>query len=211
MKSNPALIRVQGHGSVSSVPDTIILGLDLNSEDEDYDKVIADASRRLELLTQAIAKTGLSPELLRTESFNVGVERDYDAGHYTFRAYSVKHSLSLRIPFDQAKLGNVFAAVTRSKARANLSLSFTVSDPEGVKSRVLEAAVKNARSRAEIIASAAGLKLGAIQGIEYGHTVITVSSPPLMFSEACASPAMDINPADIESDDTVLVVWELCD
>jgi uncharacterized protein YggE len=211
MHPNPPLIRVQGSGRVSSTPDTVILGLELISEHRDYGKATADAARKLELLRASLPKADLTVEQLKTESFNVGVERDYEEHKYIFRGYSVKHSLSLRLPFDPSHLGRVLAAVTASNAKASLSLSFTVAEPEAVKRRVLEAAVRNARSRAEVIATAAGQKLGAIRAIEYGHTEILIRSEPLSLSSACESSTMDmdLNPSDIESDDTVLVAWEL--
>lgn len=211
MKPNPPLIRVQGSSQVSASPDTVILGLELISEHKDYGKATADAGRKLELLRAALPKADLSAEQLKTEAYNVGVERDYLAGTHTFRAYSVKHHLSLRLPFDPAQLGRVLAAVTASNAKANVSLIFTVADPETVKRRVLEDAVRNARSRAEVIASAAGQKLGAIHAIDYGHTEIVVRSAMHDLSEGGAETPMDMNfnPADIEAEDTVLVVWEL--
>jgi uncharacterized protein YggE len=210
MKPNPPLIRVQGSGHAASTPDTVILGLDLVSEHKDYGKATADAGRKLELLRAALPKAGLTAEQLKTESFNVGVERDYVSGVHTFRAYSVKHDLSLRLPFEPVQLGRVLAAVTASNTKVSLSLTFTVADPEEVKRRVLEDAVRNARSRAEVIAAAAGQKLGAIRAIEYGHTEILIRSA-MHSLEACAEPAMnlDLNPADIEAEDTVLVAWEL--
>ncbi len=211
MKPNPPLIRVQGSGQVASTPDTVILGLELISEHRDYGKATSDAARKLELLRAALPKADLTTEQLKTDSFNVGVERDYDSGKYTFKGYSVKHNLSLRLPFDPAHLGRVLTTVTASNAKASLSLTFTVADPEEVKRRVLEDAVRNARSRAEIIATAAGQKLGAIHGIEYGHTEILIRSESHSLSTAYESPAMDLNlnPSDIESEDTVLVAWEL--
>lgn len=211
MKPTPPLIRVQGHGSVSSAPDTIILGLELENEHKEYDKAMEDAAERLELLRKALPKAGLDTERLKTESFGVHVTEDYNQGRRTFRGYSVKHHLSLELPFDRKELGRVLTAVTGCKARASLTLSFTVADPEAVKRRVLEAAVHNARDRAEVIASASGQKLGSIQAIEYGHTEIMVRSQPMAFSTALASPAreMDFDPAEIDSEDTVLMTWEL--
>lgn len=213
MKPNPPLIRVQGSGQVASTPDTVILGLELISEHRDYAKATADAGRKLELLRASLPKAELTADLLKTDSFNVAVERDYEAGKYIFRGYSVKHRLSLRLPFDPAHLGRVLAAVTSSNAKASLSLSFTVADPEAVKRRVLEAAVRNARSRAELIATAAGQKLGPIHTIDYGHTEIHIRSEPHSLDTIGeASPMdmdLDLNPADIDSEDTVLVAWEL--
>lgn len=211
MKPNPPLIRVQGNGQVASTPDTVILGLELISENRDYGKATADAARKLELLRAALPQADLTIEQLKTDSFNVGVVNDYEAGKYTFRGYSVKHSLSLRLPFDPAHLGRVLAAMTGCNAKASLSLSFTVADPEEVKRRVLEAAVRNARSRAEVIATAASQKLGGIQAIEYGHAEIVIRSASHSLGNLFEGKTMDmdLNPADIDSEDTVLVVWEL--
>lgn len=211
MKPNPSLIRVQGHGSVSSNPDTVILGLELESEHKNYDKAMEDAAERLELLRQAVTQAGLDAEQLKTGSFDVSVTQDYKEGRYTFRGYNAKHRLSLELPYERQHVGRVFAAVTGCKARANLTLSFTVSDPEAVKRRVLEAAVRNARDRAEVIASASGQKLGSIHAIDYGHTEIRVRSENFFASKTfeSRSPLMDFNPADIESEDTVLITWEL--
>lgn len=211
MKSQPSLIRVQGHGSVSSNPDTIILGLELESEHKEYDKAMEDSAQRLELLRKSLSKAGLDVEMLKTESFGVSVAQDYNQGRYVFRGYCAKHHLSLELPYERKQLGRVFAAVTQSKARSSLTLTFTISDPEAVKRRVLEAAVRNARDRAEVIAAASGQKLGNIHAIEYGQAEIIVRSQPMAFSTALASPAreMGFNPAEIDSEDTVLMTWEL--
>ena len=209
MNPNPPLIRVQGSGKVSSTPDTVIVGLGLASEHKDYAKATADAARKLELLRAALPNADLTAEQLKTESFNIGVENDYQAGTQTFRAYSVKHHLSLCLPFEPVQLGRVLAVVMASGSKANVTLCFTVADAEAVKRRVLEEAVRNARSRAEVIAHAAGRQLGAVHSIEYGHTEIMIRSRPQNFYEGLNSPCMDLAPADIESEDTVLMVWEL--
>lgn len=209
MNSNPPLIRVQGSGKVSSTPDTVIVGLGLTSEHKDYAKATADASRKLEQLRAALPKADLTAEHLKTESFNIGVETDYQGGTQTFRAYSVKHHLSLRLPFEPVQLGRVLAAVMESGTKANVTLTFTVADAEAVKRSVLEEAVRNARSRAEVIAHAAGQQLGAVRSIEYGHTEIMVASRSQNFYEGLNSPCFELAPADIESEDTVLMVWEL--
>ena len=108
-------------------------------------------------------------------------------------------------------LGRVLAVLAASKTQANLSLIFTVADPEAVKRRVLEDAVNNARSRAEIIARAAGQRLGPVQAIEYGHTEIFIGSEPhgLNIYSDTEARSMDLKPADLQASDTVLVTWEI--
>lgn len=207
---NSPLIRVQGSGKVSVSPDTVIIELRLRIEDPVYATATKEAERKLGLLRSAFPRVGLAVEALKTESFQIATANDYIAGLQVFRAFTVDHFLSLRLPFDTKSLGRVLSALAASKTQANLSLAFTVADPEAVKRRVLEDAVRNARSRAEIIASAAGLQLGCIHCIDYGRSEILIRSEDHIISEACAEPFnMNLNPADIDAEDTVHMAWEL--
>lgn len=210
MNPHAPLIRVQGSGKVSVSPDTVIIELRLHVEDPDYATATQEAERKLGLLRSALPRVNLAVEELKTESLQISTASDYIAGVQVFRAFNVDHYLSLRLPFDPKSLGRVLGALAASKTQASLSLAFTVADPEAVKHRLLENAVGNARSRAEVIARAAGLQLGCIHSIDYGRSEIMIRSEQHIISEACEEPPnMNLNPADLETEDTVHMAWEL--
>lgn len=210
MQMNQPTLRVQGHGQVATNPDIVVLHIELSFEGRDYGKTVTGLNARLDALRGSVTHAGEDSKELKTVSFGIDVAKDYVDGRYVFRGFKGGHSLELRMPFDQARLARVFSSITESKAEPELSIQFTVSDPEAIRRGVLANAVANARQRAEIIATAAGQQLGRIIAIDYGYAEVRVSSEcydvdAVVLSEA----APELAPADIESADTIRVTWEI--
>ena len=211
MQTAKPIIRVQGHGRIESAPDVVALTFTLSTEDVQYSKAIETLNEKTDALRKAVVSAGWEPKMLKTASYSVSIKTDYDReeGKHVFQGYAGVHGMSLRIPLDLAKLGKVLSAVSGSSARAEIEMVFTCADPEAIRQRVLEDAVRNARKRAEVIATTAGQKLGAILAMEYGYVEVRVSSEPMVMQEsnACLS-EFSLEPADVESEDNVSVTWE---
>jgi uncharacterized protein YggE len=213
MQTAKPIIRVQGHGRIESPPDVVVLTFTLSTEDVQYARAIDALNEKTVALRNAVVTAGWEAKMLKTASYAVSINTDYDReeGKHVFRGYGGTHRMALRFPLDLTRLGKVLSAVSASSARAEIEMVFTCSDPEAIRQRVLEDAVRNARKRAEVIASAAGQKLGAILAMEYGYVDVRVSSEPMALQEAsmeCA-PELSLEPADVESQDNVSVTWEL--
>ena len=96
-------------------------------------------------------------------------------------------------------------------------LTYTLKDPEAAKNELLAKAVADAKEKAAILATAAGVTLKEIQSVDYSWGEITFESrpiEPMMKTDGCclmenARFDMDIEPDDIEAEDTVTVVWEI--
>ena len=94
-------------------------------------------------------------------------------------------------------------------------LSNQAGAPEAAKAALIEAAVKDARRKAEILAGAAGVKLGALLRMDYSLAEPRLETAPMAkamltrSNGAADSFAMDIHPEDIRAEDTVTLVWEL--
>ena len=205
------VIRVQGQGRFTSSPDVVVLGLAVTSCHPSYAAAVSELNEKLDLLRAALTAAGVDAKALKTTSFNISIENDYVNARHVFRGFSGTHGLELREPFDQKRLAQLFDAISASKANAQLTLTFTVSNPEEIKKRLLQDAVKNARAAAECIAEAAGQTLGSILSIEYGWSEIRLtSSPASLASGVVCESAPHLEPADFESEDTVQVAWELC-
>ena len=67
-------ITVKGVGSASVRPDYITLSLSLSAKDKDYEKAMADAARRIELLEAAAQSAGFEKGALKATNFNVHTE-----------------------------------------------------------------------------------------------------------------------------------------
>lgn len=202
-------IRIQGQGQTSVAPDIVVLSITVSSKDKDYGKAVAALNRGSSTLRESLVEAGEDQQSLKTDSFSITTESEFLDGRRVFSGFVGNHKLTLRLPLDQLRIAKVFGAIFRSGAAPEVSLSFSVSDPEAVKRRVLESAVKNARQRAETIATAAGQKLGRIVNIEYGEREICIASNQFALGSAVCEEVPDFTPSDIESTDTVQITWEL--
>ena len=203
-------IRVQGHGSVSQAPDRIRISLSVLERSPDYSLAIKGSNERIAAIRAGSERCGVDPELLRTTQFDVRNENEYHDGRNIHIGFIATHAVAVDLPLDQELIGNLLATLSGSKADPAVGISFSVSDAESLKQRVLADAVANATARAETIAKAAGIRLGGIENIEYGYSEIRVSSEThAMGSSVVCYSAPDIRPEEINAEDTVTITWAI--
>ena len=79
-----------------------------------------------------------------------------------FAGYVCTYEQRLCFDFDVARLSKALNAVAKSKAQPELNVSFTVKQPELLQAQLLENAAESARTRAEILCRASGMRLGEL-------------------------------------------------
>lgn len=90
-------------------------------------------------------------------------------------------------------------------------------NPESAKNELLANAVSDAKEKVIVLATAAGIPLKEVQGIDYSWGEIQFETQPVrMMKEMIEigitpkeSYDLDIEPDDIDAEDTVTVVWEI--
>ncbi len=215
-------ITVKGVGNVSAKPDYISISMTVESVDNNYDKAMDGAARRIENLKAAAVSVGYEKEALKTISFNV--ETRYEnvkdrQGSYKreFAGYACVYRLKIAFDFDSKQLAKVISAIANSGANPELSIAFTVKNPAKVSEELLESAAQNARAKAEILCKATGAELGQLISIDYNWGELNIVSRTSYEMEDCLMPlaAMDkccapeIEPDDINVSDTVAFTWEI--
>lgn len=215
----PRTITVKGVGRVSAKPDMVVVSLNLEAKNMEYAKAMETAATQLSQLQEAAEAIGFEKESFKTVNFNVRTEYEsvQKAGTYQrkFAGYVVHHSLKLEFDFELERLSQVLDMVSKCLADPELNISFTVKDVSAVKEEMLRAAAENAKSKAEVLCAASGVKLGGLLNIEYNWGEINVFSNTgyaLEQGEAAMplmARSMDITPEDIKLSDTATFVWEL--
>lgn len=215
-------ITVKGVGNVSAKPDYITISMTVESVDNNYDKAMDGAARRIESLKAAAVSAGYEKEALKTTSFNV--ETRYEnvkdrQGNYMreFAGYACVYRLKLAFNFDSKQLAKVISAIAGSEANPELSIAFTVKNPAKVSEELLTSAAQNARAKAEILCRASGCEMGQLISIDYNWGELNIVSRtsyemedslmPFAAMEKCCSP--EIEPDDIDVSDTVAFTWEI--
>ena len=134
--------------------------------------------------------------------------------------YKFQHVLKVEFDSDNEKFGRILYALAHCQLHPEFRISYFVKDPEASKNELLGRAVSDAREKANVLTTAAGVSLKEIQSIDYSWGEINFEYHPMnkeLLMEDCmcepceAGGSYDVNmePDDIEVSDTVTVIWEI--
>lgn len=212
-------IRVTGKGSISIKPDTTVITLEISSVKDDYSKAIEDSVAKANVLRDIIVGAGLERDELKTTRFNVDMEyesyRDANGNSRSrFIGYNCEQTMRFQYPSDNSFTGNILGQFAACDIRPKFRISFTTSDPIGLRDRVIALAVEDAKSKASALTESAGVKLGKILTIDYSWRTIDIEVSPMNMMSyngpmSSAPMDLDIEPEDIDASDTVSIVWSI--
>ncbi|MCR5797861.1 MAG: SIMPL domain-containing protein [Eubacterium sp.] len=215
------VIRVTGKGQIMTHPDMTRITITLQGVMPEYDATLEASADDTESLKSIMERMGFTRTDLKTLSFNVDTEHESyrdknDNWKSRFVGYRYRHTLKVEFPSDNKRLGKILYALANDNTiHPEFRFSFFVKDVEAAKNELLGKAVIDAKAKAEILASAAGVKLSDILSIDYSWGVVDLEVKTMGLdieeAECCVNESMaydiDIEPDDIEMNDTVTVVW----
>lgn len=205
-------------------PDMIRLYVNKEELCHEYEDTLRRSTEDTELLKDLFEKLGFQRKDLKTVYFNVDTEyesyQDRDKSwKRRFEGYKYIHHMKIEFASDNKKLGQVLYALAHSSLKPEFSIEYTVADVETCKNELLDKAIEDSIQKAQVLTTAANVKLGEIQAIDYSWGEIDFVTKPmnemrLMECTECemSAPAaydIDIEADDIDVTDTVTVVWEI--
>ena len=212
-------IRVTGKGSLKAHPDRTRITVWQEGIYKDYASALKMSALDSEQLRDLLVPFGFARTDLKTVSFDVDTEYESyrEKGEYKrrFAGYKYSHTLKLEFDSDNKRLGKILYALSACGLCPEFKISYTVKDPEKVKNELLGNAVRDAAEKAGVLSTAAGLTLGQIQSLDYSWGTlefeVNTIERRMMCEPTCAEESlpMDIEPDDIDVQDTVTVVWEI--
>jgi uncharacterized protein YggE len=190
-------ITVNGTGKASTVPDraTFTFGVDTRR------KTAVDASeannRDTRELIDALKSAGVPEADIQTSQ--ISLYPTYSESGSEVTGYQASNSVTVTMPL--AKAGAVLQSAVGAGANQVDGPSLTKADSDKVYADALRAAVADARSRAEVLADAAGVKVGGVVSIVEG----SAPSGPIAYDMALSAEPAPIEPGkqDVEADVTV--------
>lgn len=213
------LITVKGTGNVSVKPDLIVITMNLESQQLEYDQTMQFAADSVNIITSAIESVGFDKKDLKTTSFDVRTHyesyRDKDNNYKSkFDGYVCEQGLKLEFDFESKIMSDVLSAIAKTSVNPKLNIQFSVKDKAAVSEALLIQATENARIKAEILSKASCVDLGKLINIDYNWGELHLYSPTRYdMEDRCmvmeSSYAPEIEPDDISVSDTVTFVWEI--
>lgn len=179
----PEGITVTGVGRVSAVPDEAEFSLGVTTKGQSARAAMSANAAQMRRLNEALKAAGVAARDIQTQDVSVGSDYDADGRSDQFVA---SNTVSVLIR-DLDSAGTVLDAATRAGANRVYGPTLTRSDRDGLERKALEDAVANARQRAEALAVAAGVDLGAVTAISESPQI---DGPELAYraSDSAASP-----------------------
>ena len=204
-------VTVSASGNVSVTPDMAQITMGVVTEARTAAEAQSKNAETINAVTAKLKELGVEEKSIQTTGYFMNQQYDYDSK--TVTGYRVDTSLTVK---DQKveNVGAVISACTESGANQFQGIQMTSSDYDKAYEQALADAVQAASSKAQILAEAAGKKIGEVASITEGYqnTYARYSSPNMFVEEAeAAAGDMGVMPGELAVDANVTVTYTLVD
>lgn len=174
-------IWVSGHGKVSAQPKLALLFLGVEVHDQTVEEARSRAAASMKMIVDTLKQHKIADANIQTRYFNVSPQYSYQqlGGAPRFMGYTVTNQASVKV-HNLDDLGAIIDNVT--KAGGDLTrlqgITFTIEDPSTLQNQARELAIKEATTKAALVAKAAGVDLGRVF---YIAETVGFERPPMFF------------------------------
>lgn len=207
--SDQPRISVRGSGAVSARPDMANLQVGVSIQNPSLEAAQSEAASKMDALIGNLKAAGIAEKDINTTQYNVEPVMDYRDGQApTVTGFRVTNVVEVKIR-DLSKASKLIDDLVKSGANTIYGLNFGFADPTAVMKQAREAAVKDAREKAEQLAGLNGVTLGSVLLVDDGGANVP---PPVIEAKVANSMAQDaalppINPGQQEVRVEVSVVY----
>ncbi|ERI11483.1 SIMPL domain-containing protein [Aneurinibacillus aneurinilyticus] len=174
-------ITVSGYGEVTVQPDIAYIQLGLNTTGKTAQEAQEKNAVQFKAIKTALEKRNVPAKDIQTVRFSTMPDYSWDNNKQQLRGYQVEQIIQVTYR-DLAGVGPLMDAATAAGANRIDNVSFSSEKMEAHRLDATDAALDNARQKAERIAKRAGVTIkGAVQ-ISDG----TSPTPPIMYSQVRA-------------------------
>ena len=163
----PARVVVSGEGKVNVIPDLAQVRSGVTTNAKNVKEAVESNSRIMAAIITALTESGIAQKDIQTAQFSIQPVYSSQDQHSESKltAYRVSNQVIAKIRHID-KLGDVLERLAAAGATDVWNIDFMVSDPSKALDEAREAAIADARRKAEVFARAAGVTLGRVVTIE---------------------------------------------
>ncbi|WP_017998144.1 SIMPL domain-containing protein [Paracoccus sp. N5] len=157
-----AKLTVTGEGQSAAQPDMATISLGVSSRAATAAEAMAQTAEQQGKVIEALKAEGIEARDIQTSGLNLSPVIDYQDGQAPkLTGYAAQNMVTLRVR-DIAALGGVLDKLVASGANEISGISFSREDMTEALDQARADAIADARHRAEVMAEAAGMKLGPL-------------------------------------------------
>ncbi|NOU60634.1 SIMPL domain-containing protein [Marinifilum caeruleilacunae] len=183
-QSEMPTLHVKGESKIFQQPDIVEISLTISTKASEYEACLNKNFSDVDGLKKSLESAKIKSLKIFDSGQRVNEERTYQSGRQIPDGYRVIYSLKLKL---EAKPKTIHSCLEVLKS-ANVDLNYNANyglSPELIKSteaKLIALAVKDAKTKAKVLAESAEVQLGSIQNINYG-TVKTIYGPKQHMAE----------------------------
>ena len=205
-------IRVYATGTHRALPDCIRATVRLAGLKDTYEAAAEEFKDSFEFLLKETKQF-----VFKTADISINThyadERDSNnVWRKKFAGFMFSHTLVCEFPFDTSALGAFVFTLGRCKCVDSFGFDYAVTDEDGAYDAAAADAVKKAVKKANVLAAAAGVKLGDIASISFNASPRNIFSPRMCKTNdraAVMTASVDVAPRELSFSESVEMVWEL--
>ena len=206
-------ISVTGTGRVKAEPDVADISLGVTKQGDEAAEAASKAAEAMESMIAALLEMGIDEADIQTTSLSLSPLYDWNNEPATIEGWEANNMVLVTIR-DIESVGAVVDAATAAGATNVNGISFRVEDPTESEMTAREAAVADARAKADTLAAAAGVTITGIISIsESGGQLpmpIYMDGGEMAFAAAEDSMAKTpVMPGEVELSVDVFIQYEI--
>ena len=187
-----------GEATVKRAPDRVWVMVAAESRARtarEAQKLNADA---MSSVMQKLEGAGVPADSIRTASYDLQPEFDYNNGRQTLRGYMARNSVEIRLD-EIARAGEILEIAVTAGATTVGGLRFDLKDRAAAEREALSRAVADGRARATAAAGGAGMSVDRVLRIEERRMSMPDPRPMMLAQrEGAAAAAPPITPGELE-------------
>jgi uncharacterized protein len=205
----PTHIVVAGTGTVNLQPDQATVSASILTVADTAAVALSQNNKAYAQIAAALERTGVREDDIQFTSYNVSYNPrpnppPANPPPYERYGFSVSRSFDILVR-SVDKTGPVIDAATGAGA-TGISVAFGVAHPEQAKDRATALATANARSSAQVIARAAGLRIVGIASLRLDGAQGVLPQPAMRLQAAAEVPTV-INPSSVTVTSSVTATY----
>jgi uncharacterized protein len=208
-----ASISVNGVGRVKAEPDVADINLGVTKQGDDATEASQKAAHSMEAVIAALKAAGVAESDIQTTSISLNPVYNWDNNPPTIEGWEASNLVNITVR-DISAVGDVVDAATAAGATNINGITFRVDDPTAGEAQAREAAVADARAKADQLAAAAGVTITGVltmseSGGQEPQPIYMQSDTMAMAAGAADMAKTPVQPGQVELSITVYVQYTI--
>lgn len=205
----PPTLTISGTGVARIAPDTAAITVGVVTDAKDAAQAHADNAAATARVHSALHALGIADRDIQTVHYDFSPRYDMRDGRDGIIGYTVQNSVVITVR-DLSSIGKVIDKALTSGANRIDSLEFTASDTLDAKNAAIADAVRAAKSKAQAIANALGVRLVRIENV-YAETQSdsprSANFMPMMMAKEASAASTPIAAGELSVEATVNITY----